>query len=34
MKRRGDLDKRVIQLGLDENLIKNMSEIWKKDISF
>lgn len=26
--RRGELDEKVIHLGLDENLIKNMGEIW------
>ena len=32
--RRGELDKRVMQLGMDENLVKNMGEIWKKDHNF
>ena len=27
---RGELDKKVIQLGMDENLVKNMSEIWAR----
>ena len=30
MKRKGEIDKKVIELGMDENLVKNTAELWHK----
>jgi peptidoglycan hydrolase CwlO-like protein len=30
LQRRGELDARVVELGLDRNLVKNMAEVWMK----
>lgn len=30
LEKKGELDKRVIELGLDQGLVKNMTEIWRK----
>jgi|JI7StandDraft_1071085.scaffolds.fasta_scaffold633503_1 hypothetical protein len=30
MKKRTDLEERVLEVGLDENLVKNLAEVFKK----
>lgn len=30
LEKKGELDRRVIELGLDQGLVKNMTEIWRK----
>ena len=30
LSKRGELDKKIIHLGMDENLVKNISEIWTR----
>ena len=33
LSKRGELDQKVIHLGMDENLVKNMSELWVRKSS-